>query len=529
MNNLFIENKILNNKPVIALFIFIYILLILPFLGNIAFDAVVHFVVAERFAEGYPFLYNINDTEKVIASTSPFWTILLSIIYYIAAGFSPIVIKSISILLWLAVGYLLKITAREIWGMSKYSTYAVLALWFANVSIVKNSLGGLENILCAFLLLLLYIYLMKSQKVFNLKVNIITGLLLGWIILTRIDAGMLALVFVGLYFFTVPPQSEGKRTNIISSLFIILFISFIVLLPWYFYQYSETGKLLSDSSVARLFTGRRNSIPLFNGMLYFHPNAITILFTAFIPLSIGFLWTTFRLKHKESPYKLSALVVVICSVIAYSLIVGADQFGRYFLICMPFFLLAGIKGLQEIFEVIAEISAASGKIFIILIVSFLVLVNFYDYYKRVVNIEQLESNIYETFYAPSYRNVKTSEYLNKLGYKDNDSIKLAVTEVQFKYFIDERVQVISLDGRSSPKILKYMNEKGLPDFEKFIEAEKPDVIEVKGWNFERNLMNDWEEKIDKMEIGDSFVWKNNKVTYIMPWHVKIYYNVINIK
>ena len=157
------------------------------------------------------------------------------------------------------------------------------------------------------------------------------------------------------------------------------------------------------------------------------------------------------------------------------------------------------------------------------------MVNFYDYYKRVVNIEQLESNIYETFYAPSYRNVKTSEYLNKLGYKDNDSIKLAVTEVQFKYFIDERVQVISLDGRSSPKILKYMNEKGLPDFEKFIEAEKPDVIEVKGWNFERNLMNDWEEKIDKMEIGDSFVWKNNKVTYIMPWHVKIYYNVINIK
>jgi len=201
LENLFKENKILRNKPILALLFFIYILLILPFLGNIAFDAVVHFVVAERFSDGHPFLYNISDTQKVIASTSPFWTILLTVIYYISGQFSPVIIKSICILLWLVAGYLLNIAARDVWGMGKFAKLAVLALWFANVSIVKNSLGGLENILCAFQLLLLYLYLMKSDGAFKFKENLIIGLLLGWTVLTRIDAGVLAVVFVLLYLF----------------------------------------------------------------------------------------------------------------------------------------------------------------------------------------------------------------------------------------------------------------------------------------------------------------------------------------
>jgi len=524
LENLFKENKILSNKPFITLLLFVYILIVLPFLGNIAFDAVVHFVVAERFSEDHPFLYNINDTDKVIASTSPFWTILLTVIYYMSGQFSPVVIKSICILLWLAVGYLLNISARDVWGMSKFARFAVLALWFASVSIVKNSLGGLENILCALQLLLLYLFLMKNSRVFNFKDNLIIGLLLGWIVLTRIDAGVLALVFVILYLFTKKPVPLSGSKYIFSSLFTVLLTGFIVLLPWYLYQYSETGKLLSDSSVARLFTGRRNSIPLFGGLLYFHPNAVTILFSAFIPLSLGFLWTTLRLKFKDNLHKISAIIVVICSVLAYTFIVGADQFGRYFLICMPFFLLAGFKGLQEMYDKITEKNANAGKFFAVLNVSFFLLVNSYDYYRRVVNIEQLESNIYETFYAPSHRNIKTAEYLHKLGFDEKDTIKLAITEVQFKYFVDERIQVISLDGRSSPKILKYMNKKGLPDFEKFIEDEKPDVIEVKGWDYERNLMNEWEGNIDRIKIGESFMWKNNRVIYIMPWHVKILYN-----
>jgi hypothetical protein len=276
-----------------------------------------------------------------------------------------------------------------------------------------------------------------------------------------------------------------------------------------------------------LFTGRRNSYTLINGFVYVHPSAITILFSAFLPLSIGFLLTLFKSKLKnirEYFHIISALIIVLCCVFAYSFIVGADQFGRYFLICISFFLLAGFYGLEYIYSYFKDRNSGYLNVLIALLIIFLFLANAYDYYKRVVNIEQIESNIYEIFFAPSMRGNLTSEALKKYGYDTNDTIKLAITEVQYKYFVDGRVRVISLDGRSSPKILKYMNENGLPDFEKFIENEKPDIVEVKGWPYRGNLLYDWEEKINGMKIGESFNWKSNTVTYISRWHVKILYN-----
>lgn len=524
MNTYLKGNKILNNKFVIALLLLLYILLLLPFIGNIAFDAVVHFVFAQNFALGHPFQYNLNDGQLVIASTSPFWTILLALFYFITGQFTPIIIKSVCILLWLATAYLLNIVCRDIWKLRDFTRYAVLLMWFANVSIIKNSLGGLENILCAFQLLLIYYYTWKKLESGENKTNYILGALLGWTALTRIDAGVLALIVVLVY---LTAKRKTLKYNFIASLIIIILTAFIVLLPWYLYQYSYTSKLLSDSAVARLFTGRRNSVVLFNGLLYFHSNAVIILFTAFFPLSMGLFLAAFKLKLKDfknNYYTYSAIILVICSVAAYSFIVGADQFGRYFLMCMPFFLLAGFYGLQQIYLSMKTRNAPYLNLSIVLLIIFMFLTNTYDYYKRVINIEQLESNIYEVYYAPSGRNKLTSEYLQKLGFNESDSIKLAITEVQFKYFVDERVHVISLDGRSSPKILKYMSSSGLPDFERFIEDEKPDIVEVKGWPYPGNLLFNWEEKISKMRLGDAFTWNNNIVTYISPWHVKILYH-----
>lgn len=527
MNSIIKENIFFKNKLLIVLLLFIYILLLLPFLGNIAFDAVVHFVVAERFAEGHPFLYNINDTETVIASTSPFWTIFLTFFYYFTGQFAPLIVKSICILLWLSSGYLLNIAARDIWRMKDFTRYAVLFMWFANISIVKNSLGGLENILSAFQLLLLYYYLWKNLYVANYKSDFIIGILLGLTILTRLDAGTLALIIVFVY---LTAKRLALKYNFIKSLLIIVLISLVVLLPWYLYQYSYTAKILSDSSVARLFTGRRNSIDIFNGLLYFHPNAFTILGTAFLPFSIGFLFSMYlslKSKFKEfnaNFHAISCLVIVICSVLAYSFIVGADQFGRYFLITISFFLLAGFNGLQSIHSALKAKNIKYSNILVSSVIIFLLLTNAYDYFQRVINIGQLESNIYEIFYAPSKRIEVTANTFQKLGIDTNQTIKLAITEVQFKYFVDERINVISLDGRSSSKILNYMNKNGLPDFERFIEDEKPDIVEVKGWPYKGNLLYSWEEKLKGMKIGESFFWKNNKITYVTPWHVKILYN-----
>jgi hypothetical protein len=222
------------------------------------------------------------------------------------------------------------------------------------------------------------------------------------------------------------------------------------------------------------------------------------------------------------------------------LIVGADQFGRYFLISISFFLVAGFYGLQKIHSYLKQRNSCILKTLIALLIIFLFFTNAYDYYKRVVNIEQLESNIYEVFYAPSNRRQVTNYAFDKLGIDSNKTVKLAITEVQYRYFVDNRFEIISLDGRSSPKILKYINDNGFPDFERFIDDEKPDVVEVKGWSsysdmpeplsgiFKSetriNLLSSWEERLKEMKIGESFRWRNNMVIYVFPGHVKIVYN-----
>lgn len=536
------EKYFLKNKTVIVLLLFFYILLLLPFLGNVAFDAVVHFAVAEKFAGGNPFIFNLHDSENTIASTSPFWTILLTLVYFISGNFAPLVVKAVSILLWLLTGYILYLISKDIWNLKGLTLYAIPIIWFANVSVVKNSLGGLENILCSLQLLMIYYNLHKQTESGKITSDFITGILLGWTFLTRVDAGALGLILI-LYFSIF--SSKDSVVSLLKKISVIIFTAILILLPWYLYQYSLTSKIFSDSSLARLYTGRRNSVNVLENFIYFHPSAFITLFTAYLPVSIGFLKiicgkSAYR-DITNNPLTFSPVVLVIISVLFYSFVVGADQFGRYFLIVYPFFLLTGMKGLSQIYYSIKERNLFSGKFFAAVVIVFFLIVNVYDYYKRVINIEQLESNIYETFYAPSHRQEYTSSYLRNLGFKETDTIKLAVSEVQFRYFVDERVQVLSLDGRSSAKVLKYMNPKGFPDFEKFIEDEKPDIIEVKGWssfakapdwlpekllklNDKNNLLGDWEKQLSIMKIGESFRWKNNLIKYVATGHIRLFYN-----
>ena len=54
---------------------------------------------------------------------------------------------------------------------------------------------------------------------------------------------------------------------------------------------------------------------------------------------------------------------------------------------------------------------------------------------------------------------------------------IAVTEVQLRYYLDERVDVLSLDGRTSADILTYTNPTtGVPDFPAYFEAVQPDYV-----------------------------------------------------
>src|SRR5690606_26297758 len=84
--------------------------------------------------------------------------------------------------------------------------------------------------------------------------------------------------------------------------------------------------------------------------------------------------------------------------------------------------------------------------------------------------------------APEERPRQTEALLRALGVAEAENISIAVTEVQLRYFLDERVEVLSLDGRTSADILTYTDPlTGVPDFERYFLATRPDFVHANQW------------------------------------------------
>ena len=123
----------------------------------------------------------------------------------------------------------------------------------------------------------------------------------------------------------------------------------------------------------------------------------------------------------------------------------------------------------------------------------------------------------------------TGEFLSDLG-ADGDHTTIAVTEVQLRYFLDDRVTVLSLDGRTSADILRYVDPiSGVPDFGRYFADARPDYVHVRQWcavggwlaglfpsRIRDNLVCDWEQRAAMLSPGDTFDWQGRTVTVVAP-------------
>ena len=522
----------------------LFVLFLLPFLNNVAYDAVIHFAFAEKFVEGLPFHFNANDS-NIIASTSPFWTLLLIVLTKLFGSSFIIPLKIIIVVVWLITTYLIYLITRNIWKFSKLMQYSVLLVWLLNISVLKNSLGGMENILSAMQLLLILYLLYLYKKKLNIPRVILLGILSGWGLLTRPDIGALCLSIVLLFYITLFISNKITGKQLSFYLCISLLFSVITLLPWYLYQYEMTGKIISDSAHSRIFTGRWNSTRLINGILYFHPFLIMALFTAFLPFTAGVIiklksTSSSLIKNKnyrvifsnENYFKLTSWLILLFGIIFYSFVAGGSHTGRYFLPFYPFLFLLGISGLNIVYS-----KLSFKESFIIIIALFLLGVNLYDYYNRTILGKQMESDVIEIIKAKENRKDITSAFLRDVKYNINDTITLAIVEVQFRYFVDDRIIIQSLDGVTSDKVFKYMGKDDFPDYDRYILDTKPDLVEFDGWKsylksppwhlnflprvFKNNILSEWDEKTENMKTGESFLWNSYLVTYVKEKDVKI--------
>lgn len=611
-------------RGLMALAALLVALMAAPFALNLAGDAQVHLAIAEAFAAGRPFQYNPGG-EIVVASTSPFWTMLLALYFTVAGRFAPLLLSLTVVAVWLSTGYVLYRAARDLWGFTGGWLAAVVLLWLAHTTVVANALGGLENVLSALQLLLIYYLTAKdlTQSREGRKgrepkagrpatddgpltpshsplatshsplatrhwpLTPVLGLLLGWAILTRPDGGLLALLLVGLYLLAllVPsadePMAARARRAIVSGAIIGL-VALAVLVPWYAYQYAQTGRLVTDSSIARLYNGRQGSLAVIPGLLYVHPKAFLSLASAFLPLSLGFLVAAglllrefLRARGRRAAFyaacyaQLAAVLLVIAGFAFFTFVVGAEAFGRYFLPVFPFLFLAGVDGWRSLVggrqatsdrprtRTTPSVVRGLGPVVLLLAAAFLVATSALDAYRRLgpgrftperaldviygpANRQYYAANLPFLLAAPPDRAALTDGFLADLGALDlaaeaGRKLSIAVTEVQLRYFLDERVDVYSLDGRTSADILRYTDPlTGVPDFERYFLDTRPDYVhaaqwcEVGGWlagvlplAIEDNLVCAWERQADAMQPGESFTWDGRRVTLVAPHILRI--------
>ena len=587
-------------RPLLFIAGLLVLLAAAPFAINLAGDAQVHLAIAEAFADGRPFQYNPGG-EIVVASTSPFWTILLVLFYRLVGDYAPALLSAVAVGFWLASAYALFRAARDLWDFRGVALWAGVLLWLAHATIVANALGGLENVAGALQLLLLY-YLVagrrwtgddgpRASEPLSARRAILIGAVLGWALLTRPDSGAFALLLFALSLpqLVLDPPSQavdvtpdnGANRRLWTAgrrLFLLSLTAAAVLLPWFVYQYTITGNFLTDSSVARLYNGRMGSVMLIPDRLYLHPKAIVSLSSAFLPLAAGFVVTTIALAarfmqakrgrlalYRQTLPQLAAVLLVIAGVVFYTFIVGAEAFGRYFLPLFPFFFLTGVAGLATVYRrLVASGRPRTAVALVILAALFLAGTSAVDYYRRLgpgrfmperaldviygpANRRYYSPNMPRLVAAPGMRREYTDGFLSDLGRSDagHDAgldagpgvghVSIAVTEVQLRYFLDERVTVLSLDGRTSADILRYVDPTtGVPDFEAYFLEARPDYVhanqwcEIGGWlatfspsSIPVNLVCSWERQAERMGLGDSFEWQGRAVTLVAPEILRI--------
>ena len=543
-----IRNRKIFRYPLLAFAFLIYICYILPFLNNVVFDSIIHFAYAETFIKGIPFQYNLH--EHVTASTSPFWTLLLILFFYVSGFKFIILLKIFIVLVFTASTYYLFLISRDIWKMKGLPLYVILVVWLINVSVIKNSFGGMENILSTFQVLFVYYLLFEKfvqNRIDNIKIAYV-GLISGWALLTRPETGMICFGLNLVFILKEAINRKQKFSKSVLNISILLCAALVILLPWHIYQYRYTGSILPDSAISRTYLGKWFSIIIIRGFLYLHPELLLLFGSFFLPFTVGIfaeLSKYFRkfdsLKDRilfvfsDNLYKTAAIAIIFTGFIFYSVVVGGVQTGRYFLSYYPFVFITGISGLRSMYLNLKSKHKWQANGLIIVSVAIIFVLNAYDYKIRVFGGKDIECAISDITSAPLEREPYTSNFLKEFNYDVHDTVRVAISEVQFRYFVDYRIYILSLDGRTSLDVFKYTDKDGFPDFEKFFMAEKPDIVEVKGWynmfkgfpyrffkyGKEHNIIAEWDNKISHMNLGEKFFWKGNEIQYIVPGYVKI--------
>lgn len=234
-------------------------------------DSFIYFTIAKNISDGEGVS---DDGEHLTNGFQPLFAFLIAPIF-ILTGDNLLV--PIRIILLLQIGIFIfcallagKIASEHIMikdpRLKRVMWYFSALIYFASPHLLKAHLNGLET----GLLMLLYLILWRFYQLTGIQTDrqaVIFGFFLGLTILARNDAGFFAIAFVVVFFaFRISvsnPWCLTRRIVIIAS------ISFLVTLPWWYYNHTVFDSLVPTSGRAMSVALNGYSHPYFASSFYY--------------------------------------------------------------------------------------------------------------------------------------------------------------------------------------------------------------------------------------------------------------------
>ncbi|HNX74283.1 MAG TPA: hypothetical protein PLM07_09960 [Candidatus Rifleibacterium sp.] len=457
-------------------------------------DAIIHLVYAETGAAGRWFEY--NPCEISVGTSSIGWTYLMSwLVRLLGLKIALLSQKFILVVAVFSLPLVIWQFFRRHWpdkpGIAMLSALTAAA----NPGTSFNAPLGMENAVFACLTLSAFFHVspaIATRK--SLASSIAGGLLVGCAVLLRPE-GVMVLGIVSLSLLISLFHFGCARQGVIRIAAYYL-IALLIIFCGFGFLYQQTGVFFGGASAnARVMQARTHSWQLIPGLLFFEPK---VFFRAmgYLPLSLSIIALIFfslrRIFRPSFSFSgaceffakrieiFQAALMVVAAFGLYGFVTGAAHLGRYLIPIIP--CAAATFGYCLL--KMSEISSPElNRRVISLALLWMISVYSLELYLRARDPGQkLSINLdWITGAAqPEKRQKRTDDLLSRCGIKNAsraNPARIACVEVQSRFEFDDRVKIISMDGRVWPiKTPMLFDEQGSVRWLDFMAFFKPDLI-----------------------------------------------------
>lgn len=453
-------------------------------------DTYIHMAVSKNIVQNGT--WGINKGVFTSVSSSPFFTILLSLLFYVFGvnEYIPLVLNILLINVFFISSYFFLKDVSKFYKITYWLFFClsnIFALLYVQV------LSGMEHVLHILVSFYSFVYFYKITPSSNItKKNKLIFLL---IILISVLVRYESLFFVLPMFFVLAYLRHWKMS------FLILFFAVLPIILFGVYSIYHGGYFLPNSLLVK--SGGQLSIGFQEKLYYYFKKIIELIrFREFsLPIIISVFCTLYFVLLKSQSSKINKnkillLIVSIFTILIHSIFANFGWFFRYEAYLFVVFILAIIIFVEEI-----NLKA----VFLIYTISLSYLL-FYTYNNRVIYSVE--------FIKKAGKNVYEQQYLNgrllKEQFKDKNVILADLGAVAF--LSDCKIFDLAGLGSNEVAMLKFKNNYDRLKLLKKISENYDLIIMPKGWLVKVDPKNEtkWIKVVD-FTISDNIYCASDKI------------------